>query len=45
MLGEALLEFKSGQLQQLNRLLQLRSHNQLLTKPKVEPKLHSHTPL
>ena len=45
MLSEALLELESRQLQQFNRLLQLGSHDQLLTQPKVEPELHTHTPL
>ena len=43
MLSEALLEFESRQLQQLNRLLQLGSHDQFLTESKVKPELHTHT--
>ena len=41
MLCQRLLKLQPGQLQQLNRLLQLRRHDQFLTQPKVKPQLHA----
>jgi hypothetical protein len=40
MLRQTLLEFQARQLQQLDRLLQLRRHDQFLTETEIETKLH-----
>ena len=40
MLGETLLQFETRELQQLDRLLQLRRHDQFLAEPKIEAKFH-----
>ena len=40
-LRQRLLEFQTRELQQLNRLLQLRRHNEFLTETKIKAQFHT----
>lgn len=41
MLGQGLLEFQPLELQQLDGLLQLRGHDELLAETQIEPEFHT----